>query len=100
MRRAIFRRCVLIAMIALLVSAAVSAVILNAMRMAEIQTSMRLMLTSVKSQIEYDIEHGVFSPADEAKKYTEYRLSIIKADGTVLADSSVSTDGLENHSNR
>ncbi len=100
MRRAIFRYCVLVAMIALVIGAAISSLILYTMRTQEIEANMKLVLFSVKSQIEYDIEHGIFSPDDEVQKYTDYRLSIIDADGTVIADSSVPARQLENHSDR
>lgn len=100
MRRAIFRHCVLVAMAALLLSAAVSSLILYAMRTQEIKTSMELLLSSVKSQIEYDLEHDRFSPQDEVLKYTDYRLSIIGTDGVVLADSSVPAQQMENHKDR
>ncbi len=100
MQSAILKRCVITAVIALLVSAVVSGFILQSMHRNEIETNMRLMLNSVKSQIEYDLEHGTFSPEDEVKKYPDYRLSIIQADGKVIADSAVDSSTLENHSDR
>ncbi len=100
MKRAIFRRCVLVAFAALVLSAAVSSCILYALRMQEIKTSMGLLLKTVKSQIEYDIEHDAFLPEDEVNKYTEYRLSIIDGSGNVLADSRVPAAQLQNHGDR
>ncbi len=100
MKRAIFRRCVLITLISLLVSAAISALILNTMRKNEINANMQLTLTAVKSQIEYDIAHNLFLPQDEVKKYSNYRLSIIDGTGRVLADSSADSRTMANHADR
>ncbi len=100
MKRAIFRRCVLVALAALLLSAAVSSAILYAMRMQEMKSSMLLLLKTVKSQIEYDISHGTYLPGDEVGKYNEYRLSIVDGNGKVLADSRASAAQMDNHANR
>ena len=100
MKNAILKRCVITAVIALLVSAVVSGLILQSMRQNEIETSMRLMLSSVKNQISYDLAHNTFSPQDEVKKYTDYRLSIIQGDGKVLADNEAVSETMENHADR
>ncbi|SDO11534.1 ATP-binding protein [Acetanaerobacterium elongatum] len=100
MKNAILKRCVITAVIALLVSAVISGLILQSMRQNEIETSMRLMLNSVKNQITYDLAHNTFSPQDEVKKYTDYRLSIIQGDGKVLADNEAVSETMENHADR